>query len=55
MKWGVGFTPIGTFIDIKAAISGNDLSEEQLGWGWRIAGVFPLFQNLKRLQNIFYS
>gem|GEM_PF-4705751 len=40
-EMGIGFTPIGTVFDIKAAISGKDMSEEQLVWGWRLAGVIP--------------
>ncbi|GAA4142754.1 hypothetical protein GCM10022216_24000 [Sphingobacterium kyonggiense] len=44
----IGFTPIGTVFDIKAAISGKDMSEEQLAWGWRFAGVIPFVSEFKK-------
>ncbi|MNI12128.1 RHS Repeat protein [compost metagenome] len=45
---GIGFTPIGTVFDIKAAISGKNMSEEQLAWGWRLAGVIPFVSEFKK-------
>lgn len=46
---GIGFTPIGTHFDIKAAGSGENMREEQISWGWRIAGVVPLSPSLKKV------
>jgi len=45
---GIGFTPVGTYFDIKAAGSGEDMSEEQISWGWRIAGLVPLVSEFKK-------
>lgn len=45
---GIGFTPIGTVFAVKATISGKDMSEEQLAWGWRLAGVIPFVSEFKK-------
>ncbi|WP_293913581.1 MULTISPECIES: DUF6443 domain-containing protein [unclassified Sphingobacterium] len=44
---GLGFTPIGTFFDFKAAISGEDMSGEELSPFWRLAGVIPFVSEFK--------
>lgn len=53
---GVGFTPLGTIFDFKAAVTGEDMSGEELSPFWRMAGLVPLaseFRKLNRLHHIF--
>ncbi|MFD2904395.1 DUF6443 domain-containing protein [Sphingobacterium anhuiense] len=51
---GIGFTPIGTFFDFKAAISGEDMSGERLSPFWRWAGLLPLMSEAKKLQKLHH-
>ena len=46
----MGFTPIGTGFDIYSAITGKDfVTNEQIGWGWRAAGIFPFVSEIRLL------
>ncbi|SUJ22150.1 RHS repeat-associated core domain [Sphingobacterium spiritivorum] len=51
---GLGFTPIGTFFDFKAAISGEDMSGEELSPFWRLAGLLPLMSETKKIQKLHH-
>lgn len=46
---GVGFTPIGTYFDIKAALSGEDMNEENLSPFYRGAGLIPLVSEFRKI------
>ncbi|WP_460586071.1 RHS repeat-associated core domain-containing protein [Hymenobacter arcticus] len=42
-----GFTPLGTAIDIKTAISGQDLNGNEVTPFWRAAGLIPLVSEVR--------
>lgn len=44
----MGATPIGIVFDIKAGISGEDMSGEKLSPFWRIAGLFPFISEFRK-------
>ncbi len=53
-EMGIGFSPIGIVFDIKAAISGEDISGEQLSPIWRFAGLLPFMSEAKKVQKLHH-
>lgn len=51
---GIGFTPFGTFFDIRTAAFGENMSGEQVSPFWRLAGLLPLMSEAKKFQKLHH-
>ncbi|UFH53659.1 RHS repeat-associated core domain-containing protein [Spirosoma sp. KNUC1025] len=52
----LGFTPAGTYLDFYTLVTGKEFStDNDVSWGWRLGGLFPLVSEIKKAGKIWTS